>query len=267
MVAKSLPSRQQDGYKGDFGRVLCIGGTYEMAGAITLASKAALYSGAGLVTVATDARNFPNIHSSCLELMCIDYKDRKQLTDQIQAADTILIGPGMGRTDFAADLFNDVLATVKANQFLVIDADGLYHLSQLKGFDLPEKTVITPHLGEWERLSHLNPDQENPADNQVIRDSIGATLVLKSDRTEVYTKDQIYKNTAGNPGMAVGGMGDTLAGMVTGMVKQFDQWTDAVVSAVFIHSYIGDQIANDQYIALPSQVIDCIPKTMKDLST
>lgn len=262
-VEKNLPNRSSDGYKGDYGHVLCIGGSPEMAGAITLASKAALYSGAGLVTVATAKENFSTIHTVCLELMCVDYSDFETLSSHISKADTLLIGPGLGRSDFARKLFQFVLEKVQNHQFFIIDADGLFHLSNLKTPTLPEHTVLTPHLGEWERLSGISPHEQTVQLNQKFQEKIGATIVLKKDRTGVYTSRQIYQNTTGNPGMAVGGMGDTLAGMISGLLKQYDHPTDAVLAAVYLHSYIGDQLAEVNYIVLPSRVIESIPQVMK----
>lgn len=262
-VVRSIPVRRRDGYKGDYGRVLCIGGFVEMAGAITLAGKAALYSGAGLVTIATDPANFSSIHSQCLEIMCTDYHHLETLTNHLLASDTILIGPGLGRDDWASELFEFVLDKIQSHQQLIIDADGSYHLSHMKVDSLPAETIITPHLGEWERLTGLKPSKQSPALNQHIQRQLNAIVVLKMDRTEVYTSTDSFKNTTGNPGMAVGGMGDTLAGMITGFIKQFDTPIDAVTAAVYLHSYIGDNLAQTHYIALPSRIIDEIPKTMK----
>lgn len=265
-VAENLPKRKSDSYKGDYGHVLCIGGSFEMAGAITLSAMAALYSGAGLVTVATDSRNFSAIHTSCPELMCVDYSDFDNLKDYIQQADTVLLGPGLGRSDFIKGLVQQVIHEVADDQFLVVDADGLYHLSQSNEITLPQYTVLTPHLGEWERLTGISPNQSSLDKNKKWQEKLQATIVLKSDQTEVYTGSQVYRNHGGNPGMAVGGMGDTLAGMISGFLKQYSDFSQAVSSAVFIHSYIGDLIYQDNYIVLPHQVIDRIPQTLKLLS-
>lgn len=260
-----LPKRASDSYKGDYGRVLCIGGSVEMTGAITLAGKAALYSGAGLVTVATHPQNFNIVHCAALEIMCIDYTDFEILKDNIKQSDTILLGPGMGRSDFSKELFEMVIQNVSDQQYFIIDADGLYHLSQinLDKIILPKQTILTPHLGEWERLTGLSPNGHSEEQNITWQQYLKATIVLKSHQTQVFTAEVIYQNTAGNPGMAVGGMGDTLAGIIAGFVKQFRNHTKSVASAVYLHSYIGDLLYENQYVVLPSQIIEHIPEAMK----
>lgn len=264
-----LPKRASESYKGDYGRVLCIGGSVEMAGAITLAGKAALYSGAGLVTVATHPKNFNVIHSASLEIMSTDYTDFETLKDHIKQSDTILLGPGMGRSDFSKELFEMVVQNITDQHYFIIDADGLYHLSQLNldKFVLPKQTILTPHLGEWERLTGLSPHDQSEEQNIAWQQHFNATVVLKSHQTQVYTDEVIYQNTVGNPGMAVGGMGDTLAGIIAGFVKQFGNHTKSVASAVYLHSYIGDLLYENQYVVLPSQIIEHIPEVMHTFDT
>lgn len=263
-VSKHIPTREKQSYKGDYGKILCIGGSVKMAGAITLSAKAALYSGAGLVTVATHPENFSVVHSACLEIMCTDYTDFDELKSHIEQSDTILIGPGLGRSRFSKDLFEMILQSVSDEQNFIIDADGLYFLSQMNYNDvsLPAKTILTPHLGEWERLTGITPSKQTESKNKSCQHKLGATIVLKSHQTIVYSDEFIYQNTVGNPGMAVGGMGDTLAGMIAGLVKQCEFPITGVASAVYLHSYIGDLLYKDQYVALPSQIIEQIPTIM-----
>ncbi|HLQ74780.1 MAG TPA: NAD(P)H-hydrate dehydratase [Alloiococcus sp.] len=268
-LSRYIPKRASDSYKGDYGRVLCIGGSVEMTGAITLAGKAALYSGAGLITVATHPKNFNVVHCASLEIMCIDYTDFETLKDNIKQSDTILVGPGMGRSDFSKALFEMVIQNITDEQYFIIDADGLYHLSQmnLEKIILPKQTILTPHLGEWERITGLSPNDLSDEQNITWQQQLNATVVLKSHQTQVFTAEVIYQNTAGNPGMAVGGMGDTLAGMIAGCVKQFENHTKSVASAVYLHSYIGDLLYENQYVVLPSQIIEHIPEVMNTFDT
>lgn len=265
MVASNIPVRPNDSYKGDYGRVLCIGGRAEMAGAISLAASAALYSGAGLVTVATDPKNFQTVHQTALEVMCLDWTDKDQVRQTLQASDTILIGPGLGRNQHAQDLLDLVLSHTNDQQNLVIDADGLYLLSQydVSQIKLPEKTILTPHPGEWKNLTSLDLASSSWQESSDWQKKIGALLVLKQSRTQVYTNDQVYQNTAGNPAMAVGGMGDTLAGIITGLLGQYPDFETACLTGVFIHSYIADQLATRSYLVLPSSIIPEIPACMK----
>lgn len=112
----------------------------------------------------------------------------------------------------------------------------------------------------------LAVSQQEPNANTKIQQKIGGTIVLKSNRTEVYVEDAVWKNTVGNPAMATGGMGDTLAGMIVGFTAQFKDQEKAVLSAVFLHSKIGDELAAKQYVVLPTQIIEQIPSTMKEYS-
>ncbi|WP_027109267.1 NAD(P)H-hydrate dehydratase [Lacticigenium naphthae] len=263
MVREWIPTRQKDSHKGDFGRVLFIGGNEQMGGAIILSASAAVYSGAGLVTVATHPSNKPALHSRLPEAMFVDSSDLKAVEEKLSSMDTIVIGPGLGRKAHELDLLSLVRENMSAHQFLVIDGDAL---SLFAENDLPEtkaKVILTPHLGEWQKLSGLSPKNENETANREIQKKLNAIVVLKKARTEIYMKNQVWRNSAGNPGMATGGMGDTLAGMIGGFLHQFDDKDKALITAVYLHSRIADLMNNEQYVIIPSQLIQRIPKTMK----
>lgn len=266
LVKDTIAKRSDDSYKGTYGKVLVIGGDADMGGAAILTASAAVYSGAGLVTVATDKTNHAALHSRLPEAMAIDSADVEKVTEQVKKMDVIAIGPGLGLSEEAFILLTAVFSTVTEQQQTIIDGSAI---SLMAEYDLPypkTQAVYTPHLGEWEKLSGLAVSQQEPNANTKIQQKIGGTIVLKSNRTEVYVEDAVWKNTVGNPAMATGGMGDTLAGMIAGFTAQFKDQEKAVLSAVFLHSKIGDKLAAKQYVVLPTQIIEQIPSTMKEYS-
>lgn len=266
LVKDTIAKRSDDSYKGTYGKVLVIGGDADMGGAAILTASAAVYSGAGLVTVATHKTNHAALHSRLPEAMAIDSADVEKVTEQVKKMDVIAIGPGLGLSEEAFILLTAVFSTVTEQQQTIIDGSAI---SLMAEYDLPypkTQAVYTPHLGEWEKLSGLAVSQQEPNANTKIQQKIGGTIVLKSNRTEVYVEDAVWKNTVGNPAMATGGMGDTLAGMIAGFTAQFKDQEKAVLSAVFLHSKIGDKLAAKQYVVLPTQIIEQIPSTMKEYS-
>ena len=266
LVKDTIAKRSDDSYKGTYGKVLVIGGDADMGGAAILTASAAVYSGAGLVTVATHKTNHAALQSRLPEAMAIDSADVEKVTEQVKKMDVIAIGPGLGLSEEAFILLTAVFSTVTEQQQTIIDGSAI---SLMAEYDLPypkTQAVYTPHLGEWEKLSGLAVSQQEPNANTKIQQKIGGTIVLKSNRTEVYVEDAVWKNTVGNPAMATGGMGDTLAGMIAGFTAQFKDQEKAVLSAVFLHSKIGDKLAAKQYVVLPTQIIEQIPSTMKEYS-
>lgn len=266
-VASWIPIRDEQTYKNKLGHILCIGGNAEMGGAIMLSARAAVYAGAGLVTVASNAVNRSALHSSLPEVMFTDMHQQSALTQQIKASDVILLGPGLGRDAQAEETFRFVLNQVEKRQWLILDADALYLYAQLDASTLlhPAKTVLTPHLGEWEHISSIQAPASDSKKNQEMLEKLKSILVLKKSTTEVYVENEVWQNTAGNPSMATGGMGDTLAGIIAGFLGQFNQKKEAILSAVYIHSAIADELAQTHYVTLPSQISKELPIFMKKL--
>lgn len=262
LVKSWIPIRDPHTYKNKLGRVLCIGGNAQMGGAMVLMSSAALNSGAGLITAASDPINVHALHARFPEIMFTNMYNTEALIKQIQVAKVIIVGPGLGLDDDARKVFNTVIQHTKDDQTLIIDADAITLYSKYKPI-LHGRIIFTPHLGEWQRLSGLSALEETEKINRQARDSLGATIVLKKARSEVYFDNACWVNTTGNPAMATGGMGDTLAGMIAGFVAQFDDFEKGVLSAIYLHSYIGDQLANTHYVTLPSSIIDHISSTMR----
>lgn len=132
----------------------------------------------------------------------------------------------------------------------------------------PDQTVFTPHLAEWERLSGLKFVDQTDENNRAKQALLGAKIVLKSHRTTIYDEAiAYYQNPLGNPGMATGGTGDTLAGMITGFLAQFEKNTDTIAAAVYLHSLIGDTLAKDNYVVLPTLISEALPRYMKKFAT
>lgn len=265
-VRSFIPKRARESYKGSYGRVLFVGGNEHMGGAINLAASAAVYSGAGLVTVATHPSNKAALHSRLPEAMFVDMYDQEQLKDSVGSADMIVLGPGLGRDDSSLTILRTVYESVKNHQYLLVDGDGIYlHINE--AIPKPDAMLIlTPHLGEWRTLTNLAPDDQFVEVNQEYVKELDAIVVLKKSQTEVYCGDEVWENTTGNPSMATGGMGDTLAGMIGGFVPQFKTVKEGVLSAVYLHSYIADELSLTHYVTLPSEIIRHIPETMKDFS-
>jgi len=242
--------RAEDTHKGDYGKVLIVGGSKGKSGAAAMAGQAALRAGAGLVTVATPAECIPMVAASMPELMTEPL--HWPIDDSIFDGKTVMaIGPGLGldpRTQAA------VRNAVRGSLFpVVIDADGLNafvgHTAELKpdGIDI----VITPHPGEMARLTGRTVEQVNSSRIQIassfaVKHSI--YVVLKGFRTVVATPDgAAYINATGNPGMASGGMGDILTGLMAGIIAQsrLGTFTERVLLAVHLHGLSGDLAAEE----------------------
>ena len=263
----SIPPRKDETHKGDYGRILLIGGNASMGGAIMLAARACVFSGSGLITVATHQNNHSALHSRCPEAMVIDINDTKMLTKMIESSDCLLIGPGLGCDFKGNNAITFLLQNIQEHQTLIIDGDAITIFSKLK-LQMPNcRVIITPHQKEWERISGIPISEQTYERNRKAVDELGVTVVLKQHGTEIYFKDKEYKLPIGTPAMATGGMGDTLAGMVTSFVGQFDDTNEAVATATYLHSYIGEQLSEKMYVVPPSKLINEIPYAMKSIES
>ncbi|MFC6206178.1 NAD(P)H-hydrate dehydratase [Levilactobacillus tongjiangensis] len=263
ILAATIQQRAADSYKGTYGRVTLIGGNRNFGGAIIMASEAAVYSGAGLVTTITDASNQDALHARLPEAMFADITDFDQSRELIKGSDVVVVGPGLGTDDEAAAVLADVFNVIQSDQILVIDGSAITLVAE-RHLPLPETHLImTPHQMEWQRLSGIAIDKQTVDWNLAIIDQLDATIVLKSHRTQVYTDNGVYENTIGTPAQATGGMGDTLAGMVGGFTAQFKDTDQAVLAAVYSHSAIAEKLAKTQYVVLPHQIVAQLPQFMK----
>lgn len=268
ILTKVIKKRPSNSHKGNYGRVLLIGGSENYGGAIIMAAEAALNSGAGLISVATHAVNLDALHARNPEVMFIDWHDRN-LVNLMKKMDVIVCGPGLGSGTFALQLMSTICQNISQNQILILDASALDMISQDAKL-IPTQVglvVITPHQMEWQRLSQIRiPYQTDSANLNALKKIFptqNAVLVLKSNHTHIYTKaNQIFVNPLGNPGMATGGMGDTLAGIIGGFTAQFGNNLDSVLAAVFIHSLAGDKIAENNYVVRPTEISAMLPQLM-----
>ena len=242
-IQQALPRRPRASHKGNFGRVLIIGSGVGMPGATRLSGEACLRVGAGLVTVAVAPENVAAISSGRPELICLALTDADVLIEAIEKAEIIAIGPGLGRTAWASEALEAVLATDKP---LVVDADALNLIAE-KGVAPRDNWILTPHPGEAGRLLDISTEQIQ-ADRLTALDRLvaryGGTVVLKGAGTLVGAKGRIPGLCErGNPGMASAGTGDVLTGAVAGILAQCrDAWLAARVG-VLVHAMAGDAAA------------------------
>ena len=237
-----FPRRARTAHKGDYGHVLVVGGDYGMGGAVRMAAEAALRVGAGLVSVATRPEHVSVVNCSCPEIMCHQLERDSDLDPLIKKATTIVAGPGLGKTDWSKALLKKILLT---DHLKVLDADALNLLSEQPSQN--DNWVLTPHPGEASRLldvssQAIQDDRFSAADD--IQKRYGGVVVLKGVGTLVKGKDRLYKVCpAGNPGMATGGMGDILSGVIGGLMAQGLSLQDAAEAGVMIHSVAADRAA------------------------
>ncbi|RKZ39900.1 MAG: bifunctional ADP-dependent NAD(P)H-hydrate dehydratase/NAD(P)H-hydrate epimerase [Gammaproteobacteria bacterium] len=241
-----LTKRPRAAHKGTFGHVLIIGGDSGMIGAARLAAEAATRVGAGLVSVATRAAHAPLLNLTRPEIMTHGVETAEQLAPLLDKANVVVIGPGLGQSTWARTLFEAVKELKKP---IVVDADALNLLAQ-KPFRF-DNSVLTPHPGEAARLLEMSTDdiQANRfAAVQALQERFGGICVLKGAGTLIAaaTNDhQIDVCTDGNPGMACGGMGDVLTGVIAGLLAQGIHTLGAVKLGVCLHAKAGDRAAVD----------------------
>lgn len=269
ILHKVITKRAEISHKGTFGHVVLIGGNRQYGGAIIMSAEACVKSGAGLTTVITAEKNHSALHARLPEAMAVDFSETKTIYQVLDKADVVLIGPGLGLAKEMAMLLKGVLNNQHAEQLLVIDGSAITlfrdHNLSLK---FPHQTVFTPHQAEWAHLSGLEFVDQTDENNRANQALLGAKVVLKSHRTTIYDEAiAYYQNPLGNPGMATGGMGDTLAGVITGFLAQFEKNTDTIGAAVYLHSLIGDDLATENYVVLPTSISEALPRYMKKYAT
>jgi NAD(P)H-hydrate epimerase len=239
-----LPSRKRTAYKGRFGHVLVIGGDYGMGGAVHMTGEAAARVGAGLVSIATRPEHISAINAALPELMCHTVQKPQDLDPLLQKATVIAIGPGFGQQEWAKEIFAKILA---APQPKVLDADALNILSSEE--IRQENWILTPHSGEAARLLHTQvTDIENDRFAAVknLQDQYGGVCILKGAGTLITNAAQeIYLCDAGNPGMATGGMGDVLTGVIAGLLAQGMGLNQAACMGVMMHAVAADLVAKE----------------------
>lgn len=239
-----LPRRRRDSHKGDSGRALCVGGDLGMGGAVLLCAEAALRGGAGLVHVATREAHVAPLLARCPEAMAVAAEDTDAFVPLFEAADVIALGPGLGQGEWGCALFS---AAISAGKPLVVDADALNLLAQAPRV-LPQ-AVLTPHPGEAARLlacATADIQRERIAAARALAVRFDAVIVLKGAGSVVAAPGRIPRIIgAGNPGMAVGGMGDVLTGVIAALRAQGLDAFAAATAGALLHAVAGDAAACD----------------------
>lgn len=264
-----LPRRERDSHKGDYGKLLIVAGSEGYTGAPVFAAQGALRSGAGLVYLGVPRDVYPMVATRCSSAMPFPLlDDTEQLVERARSCDVVLVGPGLGRSLQAQQLVFRLIE--EAEGPLVLDADGL---NALEGQTQRLRartglTVLTPHDGEFARLAGcslpLNDRVEQAAE---LAQDTGCVVVLKGHETlTVDPQGRVWRNTTGNPGMAKGGSGDILAGMIASLLGQ-KQLTgcvscpgELVAWAVYLHGAAGDAAASrfGEYGMLPDDTLAAV---------
>ena len=239
---QALPPRARDAHKGDHGHLLVVGGNRGFAGASRLAGEAALRCGAGLVSIACRPDSQTAIAAARPELMVHAVTSASELRPLLRRADVIAIGPGLGTDPWAQALLGAVLEHPGPRVF---DADAL-NLLALEPAELEDECVLTPHPGEAARLLGLSATEvqdDRPASIEALRGRYGGTWVLKGAGSLVLSEAGLARCGLGNPGMAVGGMGDLLTGVIGALLAQGLEPAQAAEQGVWLHAVAGDRAA------------------------
>ena len=278
-IRQLLPVRPRFSHKGDYGRVLLVCGSVGFTGAAALAARAALRTGAGLITVATPRQVWPIVAAKLDEPMVVPMAEDKAgrlslqaapaLTQLLAKADACLIGPGLGRSEELDALVAALVGGARCP--VVLDADGINamagHIDRLREAACP--LILTPHDGEFLRLSPgaaLPPaDFDARADRAMtLARKLSAVVLLKGSRTAITDGTRLYRNETGNPGMATGGSGDVLAGMLVSLLGQGLAPLEAAAAAAWLHGAAGDRCAAErgEYGMTPSDLIDAASRLL-----
>lgn len=244
-ICRLCTPRSRTAHKGSNGRVLCLGGDRGMFGAIRLASEACARTGAGLTRVVTQPENVPAIVGACPELMVYDWRGNSyEINNHLEWTDIIAIGPGLGSSSWGRSLLG---YSRTAEKPMVADADCLNLL--VKTPDFSNKRIITPHPGEAARLlattvKDVESDRFKAAER--LQHKYGGVVVLKGAGTLIHDGRQCWVCSAGNPGMASGGMGDVLTGVIAGLLAQGLSLAQAARAGVWIHATAADLCAEEK---------------------
>lgn len=266
-----LPKRRAESHKGDYGKLLIVGGSVGYSGAPCLCAAAAVRGGAGLVSLGVPEMLWPVAAVKCTEAMPfplaadaagrLDASAADAVMAKARDMDVLALGPGLGRGEGVFDVTRRVLSEWKGP--LVLDADALWAVAQKPQMldDTAAQVVLTPHEGEFARLW---PDQsgERLRDAREYATRHRCTLVLKGHRTLIAFPDgRVYRIEAGNPGMASGGSGDVLTGVIAALLGQME-FDRAVITGCWLHARAGDIAAEKlgEYALAASDIIDALPQ-------
>ncbi|MBM3293939.1 MAG: NAD(P)H-hydrate dehydratase [Candidatus Aminicenantes bacterium] len=282
-VSPFFRKRKRDAHKGSYGHVFILSGSLGKTGAAVMVAKAAYRTGAGLVTVGTPAGCVPIIAKSMVELMTEPLTETKEKTLSAEALPRIMgllegkyaavIGPGISTHPSTADLVRSLIPRLKIPA--VIDADGLNDLAEdpslLKKASAP--LVLTPHPGEFARLTGRTTQEVLDGRLELVprfAREHALYLVLKGYRTLIAAPDgRVFVNPTGNPGMATGGSGDVLSGMIASFIGQEPDFLGAILAAVYLHGLSGDLAAArlSERALIAGDIIRFLPPAIKSLES
>lgn len=270
-VHRALKPRHPFAAKRDFGSAMIMAGSMGMMGAAIMAAKAAIKSGAGLVTVHSARCGMMPLQTALWEVMFEPDKNERFITDMRlhHSHKAVAVGPGIGTFDETINALEGLLKN--ASMPLVLDADALNCIAKRPSLlsMLPAMTVITPHKGEFDRLFG-----EQPSDEARLRKAIEVSqyyniiIVVKGHYSAIVRPDgKVYFNSTGNPGMATAGSGDVLTGVITAFISQGYQPELAATIGVYIHGFAGDLAAEElgEFGVTASDIIDRIPRAIKKI--
>lgn len=272
-VLSMLPDRRFDSHKGDYGRILLLCGSKGYTGAAAMAAMGALRTGAGLVYLGVPESIYIIEAIKLTEAIVFPLPDdqgmfaataAQQIISRLEGMDAVLIGPGIGQSAGTNQVVKTVLSNFKGP--VVVDADGINvlkaHKDILRGRKAP--TILTPHPGEFVRFSDRDCKDRVKAAAQ-LAEELSAILVLKGHETVITDAATCYINPTGNPGMAVGGSGDVLAGMITALLGIGLAPLESAACGVWLHGAAGDLCAEEmgQYAMLPSDMLNALPRLLK----
>lgn len=272
-VLSLLPDRDPWAHKGDFGKILLLCGSRGYTGAPALAAMGALRSGAGLVYLGVPESIYAIEAVKLTEPIVFPLPEENgmfsprvvsEIEKKLPNMDAVLIGPGMGQSTGTLAVAKAVLELFHGP--VVVDADGINVLAAHKNI-LRERTgpvILTPHDGEFVRLAGcLGPDREAAA--VALARELGSIVLLKGHKTVITDGETAYVNRTGNPGMAVGGSGDVLAGIIVSLCGQGIAPLEAAACGAWLHGKAGDLCAAEigQYGMLPTDMLNVLPRLMK----
>jgi ADP-dependent NAD(P)H-hydrate dehydratase / NAD(P)H-hydrate epimerase len=279
-VRRRLPERPPDAHKGTFGRAFVLAGSVGMTGAAALATEAVLRAGAGLAFLGCPASLNELLEAKLTEAITVPLPETETralavaawdtVREQMKRSQAVAIGPGLGRHPETAALVTRVLQECRAP--LVVDADALNAVAPARAGTFPPHAVITPHPGEMARLWGTNTQevQSNRLETaERAAGQWGCVVVFKGAPTVIAAPDgALWLNPTGTPGMASGGTGDVLTGLITGLLAQGLAPMDAAIAAVYVHGAAGEQAADRLGAAgmLASDLLREVPGVLRDLS-
>jgi len=274
-VKRVVRPRHPDSSKRDFGSLLVIGGSEVYSGAPALAGLAALRTGCGLAviaapsSVASTIRGYsPNLIVHALSGNVVSSRCMGELSRMLESSDAVVLGPGIGLNPDTREAVYSIVETAAQNRKpLLVDADAIRALSERKGLLRDARAIITPHVGEFRAISGKDVPNEWRERARVCKDFAlenSCIVLLKGHRTVVSDGHRVKVNSTGNPGMAVGGMGDVLSGIIGAFLAQGSDRFYSAVAGAYVHGLAGDLVRKGTgFHMLASDLVEALPAVLR----